>query len=145
MTDSLRRVARGGMMATPPAKVGIRLALVEAERSGVLACEREVRAIVGNLRRLEVRQHLRVADRDAFDDPDQLLGIAWMRAGHRVRREIRSSLESKPDGVLSITAMRGPSGFLLEFAVVHVDAPHSISEQLVSAAALAWLPVKGHA
>jgi hypothetical protein len=144
-TDALRRAGRKGMMTTPPRTVVVRLAVVEAEHNTLIGTEQAVREVTANLRRLEVRRWLRVTAPEALDTPDWLLGIAWMKAGHRTRREIRTTLESKPDPVLSITVMCGPSGLLIEYAVVQAGEPHTVSEELVATAQLAFLPHGGEA
>lgn len=147
MTAALRRTARAGMLAgLTPAKIALRVVRMSDEGINVAGTEQLLRDIIDLLGKSEARQYLRVSDRAAFDDhPQRLIGMGWLTAGAKRRREIRNALEADRDAALCVTVLLTPTGFAYEFSVVPHGAPVTFSEDMIALAGLALLPAKGEA
>lgn len=116
--------------------------------SGVDLAEssQSIRVLIDLLRRGKARRYLRVVDRNAFDDhPSRLVGIAWLKVGHAIRREIRTVMDAKAGQALVVFALSGAHGYTFQFSVQPANEPVRMSHDLLEHAQLSLLETEGTA
>jgi hypothetical protein len=145
--SALRKSARRGFPSGLLAPE-LPLRLVRISESGVELAEssQPIGVLIDLLRRVKARKFLRVADRKTFDDhPSRLVGIAWLKVGHAIRREIRTTLNVNAGQALVVFALSGAHGYTFQFSVQPANEPVRMSHDLLQHAQLALLEAEGTA